>query len=331
MVRAAVHTLDHSVGRSPEFVIESARGEPPEHRDRWLFAMQGEDTHVRLAAAPGERLVHRADHVAAVRQGAQGRLQFGRKPPADRRDPLRKAEPLELGGAAEQGGPGLEICAGRTGSKIDEAGVLVGERAQAPVSPVQRSASTSALNAEAISSSDFGPSSNVTRASARPRRPRLMYSRLMTRSSPSSARPRTMTCTCGFSVFQWSTATQSSRVPRSRSASAISSRVKVRRFSSWAPSSGETMKRKWCRSSSQRWAKARSSAASERASNSCASWPSRVTLSRPEIGEMPDQGRGANLRPAVPDHPRLHRNPARGTAKRHGRAPTPAEGGPTAA
>ena len=48
---------------------------------------------------------------------------------------------------------------------------------------------------------------------------------------------------CGWPVLKWSTATQSSLVPRSSSIRRITSRVKPRKSESRSPSSGATMKR----------------------------------------------------------------------------------------
>uniref|UniRef100_UPI004053B0A4 MFS transporter n=1 Tax=Qipengyuania sp. GPGPB31 TaxID=3023518 RepID=UPI004053B0A4 len=83
-----------------------------------------------------------------------------------------------------------------------------------------------------------------------------------------------------LSIIATGTATQSRLVSRSLAMSVINSRVKARRSPISFASSGETMKRKWCRSSSQRSAKLSPSASSDVASNIRPCDPSRVAPSR---------------------------------------------------
>ena len=203
MMGAAIDAGDDRIGGALQLVVQAALDQPAEHRIGWLLAVQSEAADVRLVPAGAHRLVHGLDDVAPDAELAQrlvrGPASASSRParPAPRGRGVRASPPARAAAGAVRG-PRRRAPGRRSATPPHSSEMSRSARSRL----VQRSASTSFSSAVRISCSLRGPSSRVTRSAARSRKPRLMYSRLMTRSWPSSARPRIRTWMWGLSVFQ---------------------------------------------------------------------------------------------------------------------------------
>jgi hypothetical protein len=141
-----------------------------------------EGADVWLVGAGAQSLVHGPDDVAAHGELAKRLLKSGLQDPAGWSGGLRQGEALQFRSSAQQQPAQLWIFgAGRAGPQIRHPAGRVGDVAQPPVETGPALGINLAFKARANLMFATWPELEGTRSAARSGKPRLMYSRLMTR------------------------------------------------------------------------------------------------------------------------------------------------------
>jgi hypothetical protein len=201
-VRALIDACDDSVCPAFQFIVEARSSNRPQHWLVGLVAVKREACDVRLAVRRAHRSVHRFNDVAADAEIAQGWLKARLQCPLRRTNLSRQAEPLEPGGAAHHQAAKLGVFDGAAAAKIGNPATLVRDIAERAIQTGPTLGVDLLLQPSADLQFATRPQFQCDPLRCAAAKTVADVARLMTRSCPSPARPRTSTWMWGLSVFQ---------------------------------------------------------------------------------------------------------------------------------
>ena len=133
VVQAAVEPFDQHIACARQFVVQTARGHPSDHRLGGLLGgpgRRGEGASVRR-----HRVMQAGDEVALARQGLERRLGLRRQAPASDAGGPRQAQGLELAKPRQPYGRGRRRRLATDRPQVDQAVVAPGLRSEEAVEP----------------------------------------------------------------------------------------------------------------------------------------------------------------------------------------------------
>ena len=166
----SIRAVDDRVGGAPEFIIKTARDEPPDDRSGRVRLFEHIVAETAFDPQLGEPSVDTLDDIAALAEHPQGRLGTFRQIPSGRSERLGKPEALKLAHPPDQGRPDVPVQGViGLGSEIDDAIMArrLGRKGTIERGPTVRVdlCAEAAANLEVISWSEF-KGDEVTRTGA---------------------------------------------------------------------------------------------------------------------------------------------------------------------